>query len=229
MNHWSSWSSPATRMAIDGWASRPGPPGLLPHRRDRAGEAVEHAGVEPADVDAELERGGGDDAPQIAVEQLALDLASLAGEVAAAVRPHLRCQVGGQLPPDVGRDQLGALATATEGDGAMAAPHELGDHAGRLAVGRRCSDRPASTAGIPQHEEPLAAGRAVVGDLGHRRRTAPRPTGRARRSWPTRRRRWDRSRSARRGGAGGAAGGRRGCRRCPAACGARRSRRSAAA
>jgi len=40
----------------------PGPARLLPHRGDGAGEAVEHAGVEPADVDAELEGVRGDDA-----------------------------------------------------------------------------------------------------------------------------------------------------------------------
>ena len=54
-------------------------PHLLAHRCDRAGEPVEHAGVETADVDAELERGGGDDTAEPPAEQLALDLASLLG------------------------------------------------------------------------------------------------------------------------------------------------------
>ena len=66
-------------------ALAPGPPRLLPERGDRAREAVEDAGVEPADVDAQLEGGGGDDGPQPAGEQLGLDLAALGGQVAAPV------------------------------------------------------------------------------------------------------------------------------------------------
>ena len=88
MSHWSSWSSPATSTASDRCVVRPARPGLLPHRGDGAGEAVEHAGVEPADVDAELERGRGHDAGELAVEQLGLDLAPLGRQVAAAVGPH---------------------------------------------------------------------------------------------------------------------------------------------
>jgi hypothetical protein len=56
-----------------------GAPHLLAHRRDRAREPVEHTGVQTADVDAELERGGGDDTAQSPTEQLAFDLASLPG------------------------------------------------------------------------------------------------------------------------------------------------------
>ena len=62
-----------------------GPSDLLPHGCHGAREAVEHAGVEAADVDAELERRGRDDPPERAVEQLVFDLASLLGEVAGAV------------------------------------------------------------------------------------------------------------------------------------------------
>ena len=66
-------------------ALAPGPARLLPQRGDGAGEAVEHAGVEAADVDAELEGGGGHDGPEAPGEQLGLDLAPLGGQVAAAV------------------------------------------------------------------------------------------------------------------------------------------------
>ena len=65
---------------------RPARPGLLPHRRERAGEAVEHDGVEPADVDAELERVRGGDAEQLAAREVAFELAPLLGQVAGAVR-----------------------------------------------------------------------------------------------------------------------------------------------
>ena len=44
----------------------PGAPDLLAHRRERAGEAVEHDGVERTDVDAELQRTGCDHATEFA-------------------------------------------------------------------------------------------------------------------------------------------------------------------
>ena len=77
--HWSSWSSPATSTAADAPAGAPGAPGLLPHRRERAGEAVEHHRVEPADVDAELERVRRRDAEQLAAREVELELAPLLG------------------------------------------------------------------------------------------------------------------------------------------------------
>ena len=116
ISYWSSWSSPATSTASEDCCSRPARR-LLPHRGDGAGEAVEHAGVEATDVDAELERGGRDHAPQPSGEQLRLDLAPLGREVAAAVRAHgLRPAPSRQPPADVGGDQLGALAAAAERD-----------------------------------------------------------------------------------------------------------------
>ena len=62
-----------------------GPADLLAHRGQRAREAVEHDRVEPADVDAELERAGGDDAAELAARELRLELPPLVGEVAGAV------------------------------------------------------------------------------------------------------------------------------------------------
>ncbi len=111
----------------------PGPTGLLPHRRDGAREAVEHACVESADVDPQLERGGGDDAAEVTAEQLALDLSALRGQVAAAIGPHLLGQLDRQPSSYLRRDQLGALAATAEGDGAVAPSDELGDEGGRLA------------------------------------------------------------------------------------------------
>ena len=92
---------------------------LLAHRRDRAGEPVEHAGVEPADVDAELECRGGHHAAQPAAEQLAFDLPSFFREVAAAVGRTTFGEVVGQPASHVRGDDLGAATAATEADRSM--------------------------------------------------------------------------------------------------------------
>ena len=76
---------------------------LLPERRDRAREAVDHHGVQTTDVDAELERRGGHHAGELAGEQLILDGAALLREVAAAVRPHPLAQRAGQAAPHIRR------------------------------------------------------------------------------------------------------------------------------
>ena len=64
---------PLVELVVAGDEHRRGPPvgatgapGLLPHRRERAGEPVEHDRVEAADVDAELERVRGRDAEHAA-------------------------------------------------------------------------------------------------------------------------------------------------------------------
>ena len=69
-----------------------GASGLLPHRRERAGKAVEHDGVEAADVDAELERVRRGDTEQPATREVELELAALRGEVAGAVRRDTRAE-----------------------------------------------------------------------------------------------------------------------------------------
>ena len=51
-----------------------GPAGLLPERRQRAREPVEHDGVEAGHVDAELQRVGGGDAEQLALGEGRLQL-----------------------------------------------------------------------------------------------------------------------------------------------------------
>ena len=144
-----------------GAASRP--PGLLPHRGDGAGEAVDHAGVEPPDVDAELQRAGGDDAVEAAVEELVLDGTALGGEVAAPVGPHVAAAAESSL--GLGCHQLGALAAAAEGDGPVPAGHEAGDQRRRLGVG----GGPGAGAfvderRVPQGEQALAVRRCVIGD-----------------------------------------------------------------
>src|SRR5690606_36801536 len=107
-----------------------GPAGLLPERGDRAGEAVEHDRVEAADVDAQLEGGGGDDAGQAPVEQLVLDAAPLLGEVAAPVGADASSQRAGEPAADVGGDDLGAPAAPGEGEGRVPRLDDPGCHGG---------------------------------------------------------------------------------------------------
>ena len=125
-------------------ALAPGPPRLLPQGGDGAREAVEDAGVEAADVDAELEGGGGHDGPEAPGEQVGLDLATLGGQVAAAVGGHAVPQLPGEPALDLGGHHLGPSSAATEGDGAMAVEDHAGHQVGRLLVGR-----PLGTVGLP--------------------------------------------------------------------------------
>ena len=112
---------------------------LLPERRAGAGEAGHQHGVEAADVDAELEGVGGREAEQLAGAQLALELAALLGQVAAAVRRDARRQRGVDLAEQRGggqRDLLGAAPRADEGQ----RPHvrrRPGRRAGRRSRRRR--------------------------------------------------------------------------------------------
>ena len=80
-----------------------GPADLLPERRTRAREAGQQHGVEAADVDAELEGVGGRQPGQLAGPELALQLAALLGQVAAAVGRDLRRQRRIDLRQQLGR------------------------------------------------------------------------------------------------------------------------------
>ncbi len=63
-----------------------GPPPHLPEARDRARERDADRGVELADVDPELERIGRDDAEQLSGGEPPLDVLTLGGRVAGAIR-----------------------------------------------------------------------------------------------------------------------------------------------
>src|SRR4029079_12248452 len=63
----------------------PGPPELLPCRGDGSRIAGQGRHVEPADVDAELERVGRDDTEDLAIAQAVLDRPALGRQVAAPV------------------------------------------------------------------------------------------------------------------------------------------------
>ena len=114
-----------------------GPARLLPHRGDGAGEAVEDAGVEAADVDAQLQGVGGGHAAELATEQLGLDLPPLRRQVPAPVRPHERGQLGRHPAAGLGGHQLGAQAAAGEGDGPRPGRDEAAQQSGGLVVARR--------------------------------------------------------------------------------------------
>jgi hypothetical protein len=60
-------------------------PHLLPEAGPRPRKAALHHHLQAPDVDAELERVGGDDAEELAVDERALDRAALLGCVAGAV------------------------------------------------------------------------------------------------------------------------------------------------
>ena len=168
--HWSSWSSPATSTAAARRPVRPARPDLLPHRRERAGEAVEHDRVEAADVDAELERVRGRDAEQRAARELALELAPLRrrGSRRGTRRPRSR-----ELGRDVGeraarvlRDELGAAAAAGERERLVPGAHEA-RRAARRSRRWPTRARPecASSSGRCQHaKHALGLRRAVVVD-----------------------------------------------------------------
>ena len=78
----------------------------LPQARDGAGERDADRRVERADVDAELQRVGGDDAEQLALDEPALQLAPLLGRVAGAVG---RDPVRQLRVPEVLERELGEL------------------------------------------------------------------------------------------------------------------------
>ncbi len=168
-NHWSSWSSPATRTAAeDPQPRRPARPDLLPERGDRAGEPVEDHSVEPADVDAELEGGGGHHRGQLAGEQLVLDGPPLLGEVAAPVGAHPGGQGAGQAAAHLRGDGLGGPAAAGERErGVPRVDQPRGDRR-RLAVGRGPSPRAAvEQRRLPQRDRARRARGAVVEDRHH--------------------------------------------------------------
>ena len=83
--NWFSGVEFATSTATDVPERRPARPACCQVEATLPGIAEQHRHVEAADVDAQLEGVGGDDAQHRAVAQAALDLAPLQRQVAAAV------------------------------------------------------------------------------------------------------------------------------------------------
>ena len=148
---------------------------LLPHRGPGAGEARHHHGVEPADVDAELERVGGGQPGELAGAQGPLDRAAFLGEVAAAVGRDLAGQRRVDVGEQVGRGQRNVLGPAPrpdEGERAHALEDQVGQQVGGLGRGGAAHGR-AVLAGVgrerrlPERDRDLAARRGVVDDRQH--------------------------------------------------------------
>ena len=151
-------------------AAAPGAAPHLPQRGDRARERDADRGVERADVDAELERVGGDDAEQLALDEPALDLAPLLGRVAGAVGrdplararpgpcPRARASANLAISSTALRDFMKTIVRAPCGD-------ELGQQVGRL--GERRAPRRELLVGdrrVPHRDRAVVAGRAVLVD-----------------------------------------------------------------
>ena len=134
---------------------------LLAERRDGAREAVADAGIEPTDVDAQLQGIGGGHPQQLPAEELGLDGAPLRRQVPATVRAHGMSHGVWHQPLGPGRHQLGPSPAPGERDGAVPVGDETGQevrgggiarHRHPVGIGRR----------VPDGQQPLTAGRAVI-------------------------------------------------------------------
>ena len=199
------------------------PAGLLPQRRERSRVPGQHHGVEPGDVDAQLEGVGGGHAQQVAGRQRALQLASFLGQVATAVGVDPAHEV---VPAAVVQQPAGLVGHRLR---APPRPHERQRPGAALRPGRpaapRRPRRPSGAAG-PRARRCARSAAAPTARRSRRagasRRRSPRldrsahqprrGRGRARRRSPTPARRPARRRTAGRSGAAGAARGRRASR-----------------
>lgn len=138
---------------------------LLPQGGAGARVAGDQYGVQPRDVDAEFEGGGGGEAEQLAGVEGAFEGAALLGEIAAAVGgdpPDQRAVDLGEAFLGDQRDQLGATPGPYEGHRADALDGEVGQQVGRLGGGRT-ADRGALLAvqfgewGLPEGEHQFTA------------------------------------------------------------------------
>ena len=113
-------------------AAPAGPAPLLPEAGDRPREPHRDRAVEQADVDPQLERVGGRDAQELALDEPPLDLAALGRRVAGAVRGEPCGRLRVQTLAREAVDQLRRLAALGEADRAQAARRELGQEARAL-------------------------------------------------------------------------------------------------
>ena len=164
-----------------------GPPELLPGGRDRPRVAGQDRDVEAADVDAELERVGGDDAEDLAVAQAVLDRPPLGRQVAAAIAADARARpvTLAQRFAQAGQQDLDRDARPPEDDRLAPGAQErqrpaLGERRGRAAgAALRMEDRR-----VDQDDVALAGRCAVpVDEAGrpggqHRRELGRVPDGR---------------------------------------------------
>ena len=150
----------------------PGAAHLLPGAGDGARVAGQHGHVQPADVDAELQGVGADDAEDLAGAQAGLDGAPLRRQVAAAIAAHAlqRPAPVAQRLPQAGQQQLHGDARPPEDDGLAAGAQERE----RRLLGETQRARPDAHAEVggprvEHHDVLLAARRAVAVDHADRR------------------------------------------------------------
>ena len=136
------------------------------------GPAGDEDRVQAADIDAELERGGGGYSGQPAGAQLFLELAPVLRQVAGPVRRYPPGQVAGlgQRPPRAHRHRLGRAPGAHEGHRGHVLRHQVGQQPGRFGGGcppqpraRRAAQR--GERRLPQGERNRPARRRVGVDL----------------------------------------------------------------
>ena len=116
----------------------PRPPGLLPRTCDGSRIAGDDARIEPADVDAQLQRARRRHAEQPSFGEIAFERAPLFGEVAGAVRSDTVGKVPAFVGEQVARvlcDELGALPRPRERDRAHVLARQTGEESGGLRPG----------------------------------------------------------------------------------------------
>ena len=153
------------------------------------GIAGHHHGIERADIDAELQRVGGDYRADLAVAELALDLAPLLRQITAAIAAHRlarqRPAIAGVL--QIRHQHFRREAIVGEDQRLQVALDEFQRQAPRLVdVAAADSELPVHHRRIVEDEELLAARRAVALDqLERRLRSAPPPVRADWRWWPS--------------------------------------------
>ncbi|QDL75601.1 hypothetical protein DNK48_24880 [Streptomyces malaysiensis subsp. malaysiensis] len=155
------------------FAGAPSPSRLLPQGGAGAGIARHDHGVQAGDVHPQLQGGGGGEPQQLTGVQGPLQGAALLGEIAAAIGGdpvrQRAVHFGEPLLGDE-RDELRAPPGAHEGDRTDALDGQVGEQVrglgrGRAAYGGALLTVELGQRRLPEGEDDLAAGRAVLGDL----------------------------------------------------------------
>ena len=139
----------------------------LPSRGEGSRVARQHHGIQRADVDAEFQSVGRDNAEDLPVAQLSLDLSSLPGQVAAAIPANGR--FAPRLPAarllQVAREYLCGQAVVGEDEGLSTALQERLRHASRFVdVAPPDAELLVHDRRVVEDEVPLPAGCAIVID-----------------------------------------------------------------
>ncbi len=145
----------------------PRPPPHLAQARDRAWEGDADRRVQLPDVDAQLERVGGDDRQQLAGRQPSLDLAPLLGRVAGPVGgdPLGELRAAQLLEPGASEplDQLDPAPAAEEADRPHPLANQVGEQLGGLGEDRAPRHRPRVDDRRVPDPDPPAGARSAVG------------------------------------------------------------------